>query len=354
MTIIHGKIESLKRIRATLNENGIYRFNSIGDINNFVESYDLERNEVIKKVENDLDLEINTLSTKKTKLNDDYDQLKNSETNTIQEKIAALKSKKDYFASKNQDNIIWVWDMLRSFILKFRVKWIEKHFDKTILKKTISSFLYLEEASAKLERTISNRTELISQRSSPKTQELDKIKKVIDGLYPQIAGAIGEDLVVKELSNLSDKYILFNDFTLNFDPPIYNRKENDRIFSIQVDHLLVTNSGVFIIETKNWSKGSIESLDMRSPVKQIRRSSYALFVVLNSGSNIQLKNHHWGDKQVPLKSLVVLINNKPKEKFKFVTVKTLNELNRYVTCFEPIFDDKEVREVSSFLDLMRH
>jgi len=139
--------------------------------------------------------------------------------------------------------------------------------------------------------------------------------------------------------------------------PIYYKKENERIFSVQIDHLLVTNSGIFIIETKNWSKKSIESLDFRSPVKQIRRTSYALFVILNSDTKqrgINFRRHHWGDKQLPLRNIVVMINEKPKEKFKYVQVKTLNELNRYITYFEQIFDDSEVESISKHLKRIKN
>lgn len=177
-------------------------------------------------------------------------------------------------------------------------------------------------------------------------------KEIVEGLYTLIAGAIGENLVVKEIEKLSDEYVLFNDFSIEFDPPIYNRKENDRIYSIQIDHLLVANSGIFILETKNWSKDSIENLDLRSPIKQIMRTSFALFVLLNSESEfnkIHLNNHHWGNEQIPIRSIIVMINEKPKEKFKYVKVKTLNELNGYISYFEPIFSDAEVKSISDYL-----
>ena len=61
-------------------------------------------------------------------------------------------------------------------------------------------------------------------------------------------------------------------------------RENHKIFSVQIDHLLICQSGVFLLETKNWSKRSIKNLDLRSPVEQILRTSYALFVLLNSKS----------------------------------------------------------------------
>ncbi len=67
-----------------------------------------------------------------------------------------------------------------------------------------------------------------------------------------------------------------------------------------------------------------------------------------------LKKHHWGDKQVPIRNLIVMINNKPREKFKFVQIKTLNELNRYINYFEPILDDKEVDKLSNVLEMIRN
>ena len=49
-----------------------------------------------------------------------------------------------------------------------------------------------------------------------KIRELTYTKEVVDGLYTLIAGAIGENSVVKALQQLSDDCYLFNDFSLNF------------------------------------------------------------------------------------------------------------------------------------------
>lgn len=190
------------------------------------------------------------------------------------------------------------------------------------------------------------------ERSSERYKDLAYTKEVLEELYTLIAGAVGENSVVKELQELSDKYVLFNDFSIEFNPPIYNRKENDRICSIQIDHLLITNSGMFVLETKNWSKKSIQNLDLRSPIEQIKRASYALFVLLNSESeynDINLSSHHWGNKQIPIRSIIVMTNGKPTEKFKYVKVKSLNELNGYITYFDPIFSDEEVKSISDYL-----
>jgi len=204
---------------------------------------------------------------------------------------------------------------------------------------------------------VENRERLISARCEASYKELDSTKKVVDGLYTLIAGAIGENAVVNEFQKLSDSYYLINDFSLAFDRPIYNRKEDDRIFSIQIDHLLISPSGVFLLETKNWSKQSIENLDLRSPVEQILRTSYALFVLLNgeSGFNkIDLARHHWGSKKIPIRNIIVMTNEKPKEEFKHVKVLSVNELNGYVKYFDQNFNDTEVKSVFDYLNREVH
>ena len=114
-------------------------------------------------------------------------------------------------------------------------------------------------------------------------KDLERKKSIIDEVNTSIYGALGEQKVVKELEKLSDEYFLINDFCLSFPKPIYNRRENDYIKSIQIDHILVTLSGVFLIETKNWSEKSLNNPGLRSPVQQIKRTSFVLFKILNEG-----------------------------------------------------------------------
>jgi len=46
MTIVVGKIEPLKKLKEILNDNGITRFNSIGEINTFIKNYESEKKEI--------------------------------------------------------------------------------------------------------------------------------------------------------------------------------------------------------------------------------------------------------------------------------------------------------------------
>ena len=297
MTIVVGKIEPLKRLKETLNSHGIYRFNSIGEINAFLNDYDTEKKEIPTAVRNALNEEIKTLE----------DESKQ----TIEKR------------NKNIFNKILYYFKIKKLIKKQAS--IKHNYESILSKRCMESYQYLEYTKA-----------------------------TVEGLYTLIAGAIGENSVINELQKLSDDYYLINDFSLSFNPPIFNKRENDRIYSIQIDHLLVCQSGVYVLETKNWSDRSIESLDLRSPVKQIKRTSYALFVLLNSDSNLGLTSHHWGSKKIPIRNIIVMTNKAPKEEFQHVKVLPLNQLNGYIKYFDKTFSDSEAKNIFNYLNNETH
>lgn len=353
MTVVLGQIESLVRIRETLHKKGITRFNSIGDINKFIKNYNNEKEEAFFKIQNDVDLEIDALQAEWHALQKEYDTIQSNAITALEDRISTLKAKCKIIATTTAKNIfieVANWYRLMFFIpVKFL---LEKNFNRLISWKTNKRGEILKLKINEIKAKMPNREATISKRFNKKLNELEHIKEVSYSLKPLIAGAIGEKLVEKELKKLSDTHILFNDFSLKFNTPIYNKRENDRIYSIQIDHLLVSRAGIFIIETKNWSKASIARADMRSPVSQIRRASFALFVILNSNNSEEssfLNKHHWGDRKLQIRNLIVMINNKPKEEFKFVTVKVLNELNDFINYFEPIYDDSEVQSIVQHL-----
>ena len=292
MAIISGKIESLKRLKESLNNRGIYRFNSIGDINTFLKSYDSERETIPTNVKNVLDEEVSTLN----------------------HELAQLTEK----SNKNIINKVFYYFKLRELTKKFDN--FTRNYESILLKRCTESY-----------------------------HKLEFTRKTVNDLYSLVAGALGENAVVNEVRKLSNKYYLINDFSLKFNPPIYNKRENDRIFSIQIDHLLVSQSGIFIIETKNWNTQSIERIDLRSPVDQIKRANYALFVYLNSASKVELTHHHWGIKKIPIRNIILMINASPKEDFQHVKVLPLNKLNGYVQYFDEVFSESETLNIFEYL-----
>jgi hypothetical protein len=57
MARIFGKIESLKSLKSELENNGIFRFNSVKGINDFLSNYNLEKLVILKNATNKLEEE---------------------------------------------------------------------------------------------------------------------------------------------------------------------------------------------------------------------------------------------------------------------------------------------------------
>ena len=353
MTVVEGQVETLKKLKESLSRSGITRFGSIGEIRRFVKDFELEKKRLPNLIEKEVEAEIQDMQSTLANHRQNCDELKISVRDGIEQQIHTLEKEIQQASDKSNRNIFYkVLYFLKISSLTGRASRLEKNREKIVKKKARST----EKTIAKLERTIEvsleNREKLTAERCKKSLAELTYTKEVIDGLYNLVAGAVGEASVVSTLQKLSDDYYLINDFSIEFSRPIYNRKENDRIYSIQIDHLLVCKSGIFLLETKNWSKASVENLDLRSPVRQIRRTSFALFVLLNSESkhnNIKLDRHHWGAKKIPIKNVVVMINEKPKAEFQHVKVLSLNEMNGYIQYFDQTFSDDEVKSIFEYL-----
>jgi len=353
MTIIEGQTETLKKLKEALIRSGITRFDSIGQIRRFLRDFEAEKDQLPSRIESDLDAEIrgmkSTLASQKQACN----ELRTKIQNEIDQQLRELRTRTDKATKKsNRNGIFRFLYFLKLLSLSHRTSKLKKNRAATIERRTVSQQKAIAKLESEIEGLRKKENDLVAERCKKSLDELIDTKEVVDGLYPLVAGAIGETSVVKTLSKLSDDYYLINDFSLEFDPPIYNRKENDRIFSIQIDHLLVCPSGVFLLETKNWSKASVENLDLRSPVQQILRTSFALFVLLNSDSrmnDLRLERHHWGDKKISIRNVIVMINQKPRQDFKHVKVVSLNELIGYIRYFDPIFDVEEVKSIVEYL-----
>jgi len=349
MAQIQGQIESLKKLKYELKTCGIHRFNSIKEINDFLFNFQDEKEAIINTQKEILRNEIKDLNLRKKENQEKCERTKSKTQAEIEVRIDTIRINIDNLTAKINKGLIH--KILYSFKLKKQKELLDYYSLNTpmIIKNATKNIQEKIENDENQLKYISENNELIiKERSLPEIRKLNNVKKTIEDLQPLIAGAVGESLVVKEIEKLPNDYILINDYNLKFNPPIYKRNTNDKIFSIQIDHLLISKSGIYILETKNWSKKSVESLDLRSPVEQITRTSYALFLIVND-AKIKLTEHHWGNKQIPIKNIIVMINEKPKEDFKYVKVKSLKELNKYITYFEPIFTEDEVDRISKYL-----
>lgn len=102
------------------------------------------------------------------------------------------------------------------------------------------------------------------------------LKKIIG--IPEVAGAEAELDVIRVLTSLTDDYFIINDVYLHADRYIYFNGKY--LLSAQIDHIILSPFGIFVVETKRWSKEFVATGDYHDPVEQIKRSSYLCYDVL--------------------------------------------------------------------------
>lgn len=349
MAKIFGITESLKSLKSKLNNNGIYRFSSVKQIKDFLSNYNTEKRTILKNKSDKLDGEYSNISSNLKHLIKKRDLIINTETNRIDNKVSELQQKIDIINSRNVNFLKKIFLNIKLFSFKSQLNQLVSSKKSSIdsLLKDVNKSIENDEIFIKTYNK--DKENLIKKRAKSQLEKLERIHNFLESSRNLISGAIGENLVVKEIKKLGDDYILINDFNLNFSRPIFYKKHNERIRSVQIDHLLISRAGIFIIETKNWSKLSVNTNNLRSPIKQIERANFALYIYVSE--NVSLNEHHWGEQTIPIRNLIVMINNKPTGKFKYVAVKLLKELNDYLKYFEPVLNqsqlDKVVRQLTN-------
>jgi hypothetical protein len=348
MCKVYNQIGSLTTIKSHLSCNNVNDFNSLNELLNFQKNYSINQQQIISNHSILIEKEKATLKEEIEELEKVIELNKNQFKQKLQSELEQLKERLATLLLP-QSNIVKTFvNYFKSYNVKRKVREIELNFDSKVANSVLYSTNILYNKSSRNDYIVSNFSHAVKQSGHSQLYELERKKKVIDELNNSIYGAIGEHKVLKDLENLSDDYLLINDFVCTFHPPIYNRQENDYIKSIQIDHVLISPSGIFLIETKNWSEHSLNNLSLRSPVEQVRRTSFAVFRMLADETSL-LGQHHWGERKIPIRNLIVLINQKPNEEFQYVKILTLKELRNYVEYFKPSFSVKETQMIANYL-----
>lgn len=349
MAHIYRQIDSTKTLRAELDSRNISMFNSIREIEDFKRNYNSLKEDVLTQAQINLQKEIAQKSIKLESLKEDLKEHVISLEDEIKSQIHILETKVSDLNErlKNESFLKKVFIAIRRWQNDFKLNQLITNRDQRISRRTASRVQEVEGIQSELDQLIQNRVKIANDRSKNEFYELERTKKAIEELRTIIAGAKGEYAVEQELRKLPNNFYVINDYKLDFVRPIINKQTGEKIFSIQIDHLVVSPGGVFILETKNWSQKSIKSINLRSPIEQIQRSSYALFVFMNK--NISINTHHWGSKQISLKNILVMTGATTTHKFQYVKVKELKELNVYLKYFDAIYSDNETKWLANTL-----
>jgi len=353
MCITYNTIGSLTTLKTSLEKNKIYDFKSVKEVIEFQKSYLTSRQKLISLHENLIENEKNNLYINLPILKSEVETQRKQTAQQLTQNIDFLKEQLNVLQKKIITNYFQkITTNLMKWKYKRKIKQKESVFEIEIEMSLAKILEDYQLKSDRLEFISSNFNEAVKESVQNSLTELDRKKAVIDSLNNYIYGALGEQKVVKTLECFSDDYYLINDFSVTFSQAIYNRQENDYIKSVQIDHILVAPSGIFLIETKNWSEKSIKNMSLRSPVEQIKRANYALYHLLNSDKSnyrLRLEKHHWGDKKTPIKNLIVLTKTKPIEEFQYVKILTTNEIINYLNYFQPIFSTRETKKIAEII-----
>ncbi len=343
MARIFGTIESLKSLKSELKNNGISRFNSVKGIKDFLSNYNSQKLTILSNESDKLEKEyFETCSNLKQRVQNKA-KIINLETEKIENRITDLQVKINIINNKDVNFLKKLISITKLYSLKKQSNYFIKNKNELISSSVKDITKNIENDELFIKEYETEKQNLIKKRTKSEIEKLEFTRNVLENSRNLISGAIGENLVVKEIKKLSDDYALINDFNLSFSRPIFYKKHNRRIYSVQIDHLLISKAGIFIIETKNWSKSSVNTISLRSPIEQIERSNFALYIYISE--NISLNEHHWGEQRIPIRNLIVMINNKPTAEFKYVSIKLLRELNDYIKYFEPVLTQKQLNRI---------
>jgi len=346
MAVVYNEIGSLRVIQRELMKHQMDEFTSLQDMLHFAKHIHHHQARIIQEhtwqLKNELSVlegqynhAIALLKTNQQLYQDQLDQV----MALVLDKLKALPPTHGRWLPT-------LYDFLLNFTYSMQMWWAEgKHaFQQWVLNKRHSH--QWREVQRRIFTLQLDFDTAVSKSSAQERARLQEKKQLIEQLKPTIYGAIGEHQVAQQLTLLPDHCSVINDCQLHFDKAL--RYEGGYIKHVQMDHVCITAAGIFIIETKNWSQQSLENRQLRSPVQQIQRARYATQMALRQFSRRWME-HHWGKRKIPIRNLIVFTRQKPIERFEYVTLLTLSELNTYIQRFPACLHASEVERIAEYL-----
>jgi len=137
-----------------------------------------------------------------------------------------------------------------------------------------------------LEKTQKNFDLIVESQCQVISSKVKLLEKALKS--PDLAGGIAELELIDSLKTLPDNFYIINDAKLEVDRAIHF--DGAWLRSAQIDHFVVTPSGIFVIEVKNWSEKFSRGGDYFDPYQQVKRSSYLCYTLIGESYNLKTRS----------------------------------------------------------------
>jgi len=177
---------------------------------------------------------------------------------------------------------------------------------------------------------------LIKQQIRKVSSQIEQLESILNS--SDYKGAIAELEMIEHLKGLPNDHVVFSDVCL--ESYEYHRYNGSPLKSAQIDHLVVSPKGIFIIEVKNWSKHFADSNDYHDPCNQIERANRLCYILLNNDF-----------KKMSIKNIIAYKNTNPiKTQKKFIKVLQLSVVTQYImgSYFKDIYTKSQQKELVNY------
>jgi hypothetical protein len=185
---------------------------------------------------------------------------------------------------------------IRKMTLRLRLRALTRHFEREVhrpYRRDVGQARRNRADAAQIERNLERSLDAA-------VRPLAEAKRYLETRGQRtFEGADGEEQVLAALSALPDEFTVFNDVTFAFPESRQWKDHSEWVQSAQVDHVVVGNDCVFLVETKNWSPATLRTAKF-PPQHQVKRANHVVH---------SLAKKPFGSRKLNLRNLVVMIRD---------------------------------------------
>lgn len=343
MAKVIGRIDTLTQLIQRLNVSEIHQSSTLQDIFELKFKYELEIHGARNKAQKEYDIELANQELFVQKSRDELHKVTGEHEDKLKLKIQRLESR-----ISTIDGFLRI---LLPYFLLMRI--LLRTFRRQIIAWQTQPVRHeLTQAQATLDYYKYNAQDIVQEKIALATSRQRTFLSTLKSCGNLLAGAVGEQRAVDELSKLPESYTVINNYKVVLDPPAYLPRTQERVFSAQIDHLVVGPTGVFVLETKYWSKNSINNDTFFNPFDQVKRANFALYCLLNpkqeKGFFAFFKTP---PKKVPVKSILLMSGETLSQSDQYVKSCSIGSVNRYITSCQMSLSQEDVERILGCLHI---